>query len=67
MMPQECNAGKELASGLFEVLRPEDEQDEAVLPFSDGTRMLIALTLPVLSGGVISIKHSLVSAFLCGL
>lgn len=67
MMPQECDAGKEPASGLFEVLGPEDEQDETVLPFSDGTRMLIALTLPVLSGGVISIKHSLVSAFLCGL
>lgn len=67
-MPQECSAGDRLASGFFEALRPEDEQDdEAVLRSSDGFRMLIALTLPVLSGVAVSIRHSLVSALLCGL
>lgn len=67
MMPQECNAGKEPASRFFEALWPEDEEDEAVPHFGDGTRMIIALTLPVLSGGAVSIRHSLVSALLCGL
>jgi len=67
MMPQECILGQEPAAGLFEALRRDDDQEEPVLPFSDGARMLIALALPVLSGGAISIKHSLVSALLCGL
>lgn len=63
-MPREWGAGKELASGAP---GPEDEHDELVRPIGRGTRVLVAVVFPALSGGLLNVKHSLVSAHLCGL
>jgi hypothetical protein len=63
-MSRECDVGKEPASGSF---GSEDEQEEVARPISRGTRMFMAIILPALSGSMLNVKHSLVSALLCGL
>jgi len=45
----------------------EDEQEEAVRPMSRETRVFLAVIFSALSGGVLNIKHCLLSALLCGL
>jgi len=61
-MPRGCGVGGEPAP-----FGSEDDQDEAARPIHKSTGVFIAVILPVLSGGVLSIKHSLVWALLCGL
>jgi len=64
MMPRECEVGKELASGA---IGSEDEQEEVVRPICRGSRMFMAVIFSALAGGVLNIKHRLLSALLCGL
>lgn len=63
MMPRECDVVKEAACGA---IGSEDDQEEVVRPTSKETRMLMAVVC-ALSGGVLNIKHELLSTLLCGL
>jgi len=64
-MPRECEVGEGPASGA---LVSEDEQEENTRPIiGKETRMFIAVVFSALSGGVLNVKSSVLSALLCGL
>ncbi|CAK0876294.1 unnamed protein product [Prorocentrum cordatum] len=69
-MPREgtvfCVAGTELTSNVL-ALDGVDEEEDVVRRIIKGTRMFVAVTLPVFSSGLLSVKHWLVPALLSGL